>query len=194
VVEIGEIFRKAFGEKGSSGRIRPIYASWVIFPDNYYSNVLAWVEKTYGAPKNYFYGVAGAAYFNAERAGVNATPEQVLEAMGVASSENRKHLDAIQKIADRYGLKHCQYEIGPDTGGGKTENVANRILANRLPGMKDVMLQDAGRWFACGGDLYMVFSHCSAYSRYGCWGLSEDITDLSTPKWKAIEALTGRRP
>ena len=45
-----------------------------------------------------------------------------------------------------------------------------------------------------GGDLYMVFSHCSPYSRYGCWGLSEDIANLQTPKWQAIYELTGRRP
>lgn len=194
VVEIGEIFRKVFGDTGSTGRIRPIYASWVIFPDNYYANVLAWVEKTYGPPKKYFYGIAGAAYFNAEKAGVNASAEQVLDAMRANSVDNRKFLDAIQKIADRYGVKHCQYEVGPDTGGGKADNVANRIQAHRLPAMKDVILQDAHRWFAGGGDLYMYFSHCSSFSRHGAWGLSEDIVNLNTPKWQAIRELTSHKP
>ena len=139
-------------------------------------------------------GIAGAAYYNAGKVGPAATPEQVLEAMRASSTGNQKFLQAIQQIAGRYGLKHCQYEVGPDTGGGKPENAANRILANRLPGMKDLVLQDAGAWFAQGGDLYMYFSHCSAYSRFGCWGLSEDIADLRTPKWQAVYELTGKRP
>jgi len=37
----------------------------------------------------------------------------------------------------------------------------------------------------------MYFSHCSADSRYGCWGLSEDAASVHTPKWQAIYALTG---
>ena len=77
LVEIGAIFRRAFGETTSrstpaTGRIRPIYASWVINPKDYYADVLAWVEKNYGAPGRLFYGVAGAAYFNADRAGQTA--------------------------------------------------------------------------------------------------------------------------
>jgi hypothetical protein len=191
LVEIGNTFRKVFGETGASGRIRPVYASWVIFPDAYYANVLAWVEKTYGPPKQLFYGLAGAAYYNAEKAPANASPAQVLEAMRASSRENGKFLTALQQIAGRYGLRNCQYEVGPDTGGGKTENVANRIEAHRLPAMREVVLQDARRWFSQGGDLYMYFSHCSAYSRYGCWGLSEEIADLNTPKWRAIYELTG---
>jgi hypothetical protein len=108
------------------------------------------------------------------------------------SDANLKLRDAIQKLADAYGLKHMQYEVGPDTGGGSTVNVANRIRANRLPGMKDLILHDAvDNWFARGGDLYMYFASPGAYSRYGCWGLSEDIRDLSTPKWWAIESLSG---
>jgi hypothetical protein len=194
LVEIGETFRKVFGESGTEGRIRPVYASWVINPDSYYANVLAWVEKTYGPPKRFFYGIAGAAYYNAAKAGPSATPALVLEAMRAASMGNRKFLSALQQIAGRYGLNHCQYEVGPDTGGGKRENVGNRILANRLPGMRDLVLEDARAWFAQGGDLYIYFSHCSAYSRYGCWGLSDDIANLQTPKWQAIYELTGRRP
>ncbi len=82
--------------------------------------------------------------------------------------------------------------MGPDTGGGKVENVANRIRANRDPRMKEIIVHDArDNWFRRGGDLYMYFSHCSPYSRYGGWGLSEDIDNLHTPKWQAIYELVG---
>ena len=195
LIQIGRIFRRIFGEAGSLDRIRPVYASWVINPNDYYTAVLGWVEKTYGPPNQFFYGVAGAAYFNADKAGPMASVDQVLAAMRASSDENRTWRTQIQKIAERYGLKHCQYEVGPDTGGGKTENVANRILANRDPRIKDIILHDATQnWFSAGGDLYMYFSHCSSYSRYGCWGLSEDIANLSTPKWRAIHALSSVHP
>ncbi len=193
LVEIAKIFESAFGPGSLGRRIRPIYASWVIFPDVYYAEVLKWVQSTFGPPKRYFYGIAGAAYFNVEKASPTFGVTELLAAMRASSDANRKYREAIQRIADSFRLKHCQYEVGPDTGGGKTENVANRIRANRDPRIKEVILHDArDNWFALGGDLYMYFSHCSAYSRYGCWGLSEDIANLNTPKWQAVYALTGK--
>jgi len=194
VVEIGLAFRAAFGATGAQ-RIRPIYASWVIFPTPYYGEILDWVGKTYGPPANYFYGIAGAAYFNIEKAGKNATPDQLIDAMRASSDDNLKFRAEIQAIAQKHGLKHCQYEVGPDVGGGKTENLANRILANRSPRMRELLMHDARtNWFDKGGDLYMIFSHCSTYSRFGCWGLSEDIVNRNTPKWQAVRELTGIEP
>ena len=194
VVKIGQTFRNTFGPAGAR-RVRPIYASWVIFPGPYYGEVLDWVAKTYGPPADHFYGIAGAAYFNIEKAGLNASPDQLIDAMRASSDDNLKFRTEIQAIADQHGLKHCQYEVGPDVGGGKTDNVANRILANRSPRMRELLLHDArGNWFERGGDLYMIFSHCSTYSRFGCWGLSEDIVNLDTPKWQAVRDLTGIEP
>jgi hypothetical protein len=189
LVGIGNVFRREFGERGATGRVRPIYASWLIYPDAYYADVLEWVKTEHGDPAQLFYGIAGAAYYNAEAAGAEAKPDAIVAAMHARSDANRGYRDAIGAIARRFGLKHCQYEVGPDTGGGKTENVANRIRANRLERMRDLLLHDArDNWFSQGGDLYMYFAHCSAYSRYGCWGLSEDIADLKTPKWRDLRA------
>lgn len=191
LVEIARLFESVFGPNSLNTRIRPVYASWVINPDSHYRDVLQWVENTYGPPKTFFTAIAGAAYFNAEKAAPNASVTQVLDALRASSDENLKFRTALQKIAVSYGLKHFQYEVGPDTGGGKTENIANRIRANRDPRIKEIILHDArANWFSGGGDLYMYFSHVSAYSRHGCWGLSEDIANLHTPKWEAIYALT----
>jgi hypothetical protein len=193
--DIAMIFKEVFGAGALNTRIRPVYASWIIMPDSHYKNVLKWLNDTYGPPKNYFYSVAGAAYFNAQKAGPNASPQDILAAMRQSSDEHLKFRQQIQAIGDAYGLKHMQYEVGPDNGGGSPVNVANRIRANRLAGMKDLILHDAvDNWFSKGGDLYMYFAMPGAYSRYGCWGLSEDIRQLDTPKWQAIYALTGTRP
>ncbi len=195
LVQIGKIFREVFGESGSKGRIRPVYASWLIFPQPYYAEVLDWVRRTYGAPADHFYGLASGGYFNAEKAAANANVDQILDAMRASSDQNLKLRGEIRAIAQQYGLKDLQYEAGPDNGGGKVENIANRIRANRHPRMKDLILRDVrDNWFDRGGDIYIYFSHCSAYSRFGCWGLSEDIADLKTPKWQAIRELTGWRP
>jgi hypothetical protein len=189
--DIAETFKAVFGTQAVMTRIRPIYASWLISPDPHYKDVLKWAEATYGPPKNYFYATAGAAYYNAEKASTSASPEEILAVMRKSSDDNGNFHKQLKAIADSYGLKYTQYEIGPDNGGGKTENVANRIRANRIPGMKALVLYDAEKWFAMGGDMYMYFAAPAGYSRYGCWGLSEDIRQLNTPKWKAIYELTG---
>ena len=199
LVEIGNIFRETFG-KAAATRIRPVYASWQISVKPHYAEVLDWVSKTYGEPKQFFYALAGAAYYgigkdSTGKAPVNATPQELVQIMRLDSDRHQATRQQIQALADKYQIKHFQYEIGPDVGGGKTENVGNRILANRLPEMKEVLIHDArDNWFAHGGDLYMYFSHCSAYSRHGAWGLSEDINNLNTPKWQAIYELTGTAP
>lgn len=176
-------------------RVRPIYASWAISPQAHFADVLDWVEATYGEPRGLFYGIADAAYYNASKAPRDASPERVVEAMRVNMDENQANRRKIRSVADRFGLKHCQYEIGPDVGGGDPTNVANRIRANRLPEMEGLVLRDAREnWFDAGGDLYMYFSHISPYSRFGCWGLGEDVDRTDTPKWRAIYRLTGKGP
>ena len=192
--DIAETFKQVFGSQAMFSRIRPIYASWLISPDPHYKDVLTWAEKTYGPPKEYFYGMAGAAYYNAEKASSTASPSEILEVMRKNSDDNGNFHRQLKAIADSFGLKYTQYEIGPDNGGGKTENVANRIRANRLPAMKDLVLYDANKWFSMGGDMYMYFAAPGGYSRHGCWGLSEDIRQLNTPKWQAIYELTGTSP
>jgi uncharacterized protein (TIGR03437 family) len=49
-------------------------------------------------------------------------------------------------------------------------------------------------WFGRGGDLFMYFALSGAYSRYGCWGLTEDITSLNTVKLQAVQDLVGPPP
>jgi len=189
--DIAMIFKDAFGADQMLTRIRPIYASWLISPDAHFKDVLQWGANQFGEPKSYLYGIAAAAYYSDEKSAKDATPEQVLVTMQKASDENMKFHAQLKPLADQYGLKYTQYEIGPDSGGGRLDNLANRIRANRIPGMKDVVLHDATKWFEMGGDMYMYFASPSAYSRYGCWGLSEDIRQLNTPKWQAIYQMTG---
>ncbi|MDW8206954.1 MAG: hypothetical protein RMJ43_03900 [Chloroherpetonaceae bacterium] len=194
LIQITRTFQNVFGTRSLLTRIRPVYASWLIQPQSHYRDVLTWVENTYGHPGKFFYALASAAYFNAQTAPPDASPQQILQAMRQSTQESLQYHRQIKAIADHYRIKYAQYEIGPDTGGGSTVNVANRIRANRLPEIKDVILENARLWFQMGGDAYIYFALAGPYSRYGCWGLSEDIRNLHTPKWQAIYQLTGYPP
>ena len=68
------------------------------------------------------------------------------------------------------------YEGGPAHGGGSTVNIANRILAERSQGMCEEMHYNLDEAFIqLGGTLAMQFTLTSAYTRYGSWGLTDDV-------------------
>ncbi|MBC8066025.1 MAG: hypothetical protein H7Y17_14425 [Chlorobia bacterium] len=191
-MEIGQIFASEFGKDQLNKRLRPVMAWWVIAPDHY-ADMLAWLEKTYGPPRNYLHAVAAAPYFNIHGAPKDASVDVLIAHFRKSSDSSVPHRKAMIDIARKYGLKAFCYEGGSDTGGGDPANVANRIRAERDPRMKDLILHDLrDNWYALGGDLFMYFTLSSAYSRYGCWGLTDDITKLDTPKFQAArEILTG---
>ena len=194
LIQIANIFGGEFGAGAINTRIRMVYAWWTIYPDQY-TQVLEWVRRTYGAPSQYFYGVAQTHYFNDSHAASTAGVRDVLAAMRADSDGGAVYTRAFRSLADTYGLKLLVYEGGPDNGGGSTVNMANRIPANRDPGMKDLIVHDVlDNYFALGGDMYNYFTISSAYSRYGCWGATEDSANLNTVKFEAINQLNGVLP
>jgi len=189
LIEYGRIFQGVFGEGAIRDRIRLVYAWWTIFPEQYRA-VLGWVQRTYGDPGRYLYAVAQTHYFNDQKSPPSADPAGVLAAMRADSDDGRRYTIEIRSVADAFGLHLFAYEGGPDNGGGSTVNIGNRILANRDPAMKDIMLHDLrDNWFPLGGELHVYLELCSAYSRWGCWGQTEDIMILDTPKLEAIQDL-----
>jgi uncharacterized protein (TIGR03437 family) len=190
VKESVEIFGRVFGADQINQRIRGIYAWWTIFPEQY-RNALLWAKDAFGDPKNWLYATAQTHYFNVSRAPATATPEQLIDVMRTDSTNGLTYDRQFRTIAAEFGIKHTVYEGGPDVGGGSTVNVGNRILANRLPQARDLIKFDLkDNWFDLNGDEYMVFSHCGPCSRFGCWGLSEDIVNLATPKWQAVSEIS----
>jgi len=66
-------------------------------------------------------------------------------------------------------------------------NIGNRIEATRNPGITPIVYSDiVDNWWNVGGGLYNYFSLSGAYSRYGCWGATDDLNNINTPKFKAI--------
>jgi hypothetical protein len=189
--ESAKIFEAVYGAGSLGKTILPVYAHWTVFPDQFIET-LTWMSNTYGAPKNYFWGLAQTHYFNDQAAAPNASVAEVLGAMRTDSDNSKDVATRLHAIAENFGLQHLAYEAGPDNGGGSTTNIGNRIMANRASGMKALIEHHVrNNWFALGGGLYNYFSVSGAYSRYGCWGLTDDLANLNTEKFKAIYALTG---
>ncbi|SDX62115.1 S-layer homology domain-containing protein [Paenibacillus sp. CF384] len=195
LIEIGQQFQTVFGEDSLNTRVRPVLSWFAIIPDQY-EDMLNWVSKSYGDPKNYFYAIASAPYFNSSAASDAASTTEVLTAMQEDSKRFSGPDETKQELitlADQYGLKSYTYEGGPDSGGGSTINVENRIAAHRSERMGDLVRYDVGNNFLDkNGDMFMYFTLTSGYNRYGMWGASEDILDnLDTPKYKALTSLLG---
>ncbi|SFT14697.1 S-layer homology domain-containing protein [Paenibacillus sp. BC26] len=195
LIEIGQQFQTVFGEDALNTRVRPVLSWFAIIPDQY-EDMLNWVSQTYGDPKNYFYAIASAPYFNSSAASDAASTTEVLTAMQEDSKRFSSPDETKQELiglADQYGLKSYTYEGGPDSGGGSTINVENRIAAHRSERMGDLVKYDVGNNFLDqNGDMFMYFTLTSGYNRYGMWGASEDILDnLDTPKYEALTSLLG---
>lgn len=203
LVEISEIFREVFGDSAINSRVRVIHAWWAIEPASYDAQ-LAWVAETYGPPDHYLYAVAAAGYIGIEGLPESASVAEVLDRLQRSSdSQARGPRLALRQVADRYDLKLTMYEGGPDTSkplqwDRDTRFLLTLIDAHRDPGMKDVIVHDLWQnWFGhpeIQGDIFIYFTLQSQYNRWGMWGLTEDITDLNTPKFQAVYELTGYQP
>jgi hypothetical protein len=181
-----QIFAGVFGSDQINNRIRGVYAWWTINPTQYYG-ALAWFQMNLGEPKDYIWAIAKTNYYNDEKARADEDPASVVEVMRNDSDAGRYYTRRLNLLAADFGLKLVAYEAGPDNGGGSTDNIGNRIRANRIPEMGDLLRYDfIDSWFNLGGDLYMYLEVAGAYSRWGCWGQTEDVSDLNSVKMRAI--------
>ena len=193
LMEIGKIFASVFGPSAYNRKFFLIFAEWTNFP-MHYDQVLNWAYTVTGeAPKKYFYAVAQTHYFSDSAASDKASVEEILAAIKNSSDTSYIKTLEIGEIASVWGLKLAAYEAGPGMKVGDKTNIGNRIEAQRNPGMKQIVMDDVLKnWFGLPrpGDIYNYFSLASAYSRYGCWGATDDLSTLNTPKYQAIQQIT----
>jgi len=186
LVQIGKYFADVFGTGSLTNIIRPIYAHWTIFPDQY-NATLAWVQKTYGPTSALFWGLAQSHYFDDDKAGPNFSVQQILQVLKQSSDNGVVQTKQINQIAKLYNLQQTAYEAGPGATVGNTVNIGNRIEATRNAGITPIVYADiVDNWWNVGGGLYNYFALSGAYSRFGCWGATDDLNNLTTPKFQAI--------
>jgi hypothetical protein len=186
-VELAKIFETVFGQGSLNNRVRVILCSHQPMLKWWVEPMLKYIETTQGAPKNYLYAIACQTYFgggadNGEsvtkilddcHSGITAQIDET----GQTNEAGRKQW-ITKAAAWQLPGGFCSYEGGPDHGGGSTVNIANRIVAERHAHMAvewNYNFSDA--FFKLNGNIAMQFTLSSAYCRYGCWGLTDDITN-----------------
>jgi hypothetical protein len=184
-VELAELFEAVYGAGSLNNKIRVVLCyhqpmlKWSVIP------MLEYIQTHHGAPSDFLWAIGCQTYFS----GGHESGESVIDILNDCIASIAGQIDETGEVNEA-GRKQwietahawslpggfVSYEGGPDHGGGSTENMANRILAERDPGMYDVMqynLKDA--FLDLGGSLSMHFTLSSSYCRYGCWGLTDDV-------------------
>ncbi len=186
-VEIGQQFTQIFG---STGRIRPVINN--AFTDHD-TDMLNYIKANYGTVNQYLYAISQTGYYSSSD---KSSVQAILNGEKAASDTNKTGYQTSRSIADQFGVHSLVYEGGQDEEGNKDPNtpvdttLANQFGAARDAGMEDVEVHDLTNWYNSGGELYMQFAHVGRFSTYGMWGLSEDLTNQQTGKWKgAIDIM-----
>lgn len=193
-VQISDIFRDVYGDAAMNKTVRVILPSQSA--GQYMLRLqMEYMDKYHGAPKKYIYGIAGAPYFGMppefdKKEGVPVDDMFDKHLPGAINGWCKDVMFNFQLAATYYGVKNLCYEGGPGLEG--EINTANKIAANRDERMGDMVDMYLRNWYETGGDLFMYFSLSGAYSKYGSWGMTEDISQ-QTPKTRAVAKLAAEK-
>ena len=183
-----QIFGDAFGKAEINKRIRGVLAGWTPEPEGFFivgrlSGMLDYLKATGADPKESIDAISIAMYYGGKAATGEAGTEsysvdQIINDMRGEMDHQLAQRKAMVELAKRFGLPGgvCAYESGPDIGGGRKSNIANRIRAVRDPRQAELFKRNLSDCFwNLGGNLAMQFTLAGPYSRFGAWGLTDDI-------------------
>jgi hypothetical protein len=203
-VEIAQIFEGVFGAGSLNKRVRVMLCSHAPMLKWWVEPMLNYIDANYGAPNRYVFAIARQTYFGApDQSPDTRTVDQLLDACHAdiagqideptGNQAGRKQW--IEKAA-AWGLKGgcSSYEGGFHCpSGGSTENLANKIAMHRVERAGTELKYNFGDAFCgIGGTLAIQFVLYSSYNRYGCWGLTDDLSNPDrNHKFQAIRDLLG---
>src|SRR5439155_27311505 len=145
----------------------------------------------------FFYAIAGAPYFSPGRDETDPakkkwyTDRDDITVDGICTRllartdvSKNEYAQAFHALAAKYSLKTFAYEGGLDLQ--QSPKHVEIKTASQYDARSGMAIEDyLNHWFAGGGDAMFYFTLTSKYSKSGCWGLTEDGRDLSTPKYQA---------
>jgi hypothetical protein len=164
-------------------------------------NMLEYLNANYGAPKNYLYGTGLAYYFTLNKFAdqfnppTNLKTAQVLEGMDLSVKNYESGwFEGPTAQAAKWGLKFEAYELGADTMGGlNVEAKANASLSAEISSLMQRFVKafqsqggDTAMWFVLGANTYGQDA--------GTWAITNDLTNLNTPKEQGFRLLRGYGP
>lgn len=195
--QISDLFRQVYGDAPMMKTVRPVFASQVVNP--YVTKLgLQYISRVYGPPGHYFYGLAGAPYFNlgADQTAPDLSSKQVLAAMrrSVARLPEDNHLEENVALARWYGLPFLAYEGGSDTFG--PGSIEAKKAASLSPEIQQVCHDYLQTWFSRGGNLFMWFDAGAGNwdTPYGTWELTTDLAITDTPKIRCLDQVLTEPP
>jgi hypothetical protein len=187
--QITDIFKGNWAAAGQANplntRVRAILAGQYANQSRF-DNELNFLNKFYGAPRNYIYGIGVAPYINlGSKQNVDGlTTDQVLAALqgSVNGMRNGTALASAKTRADKWGLKLTAYEGGIDTFGAKS--IAAKRSAMLDPRVKNIVTDYLGVWYSKGGQQFNWYTlgSRSFNSPNGTWSITENIRDYNQPK------------
>lgn len=185
-VWLAQIFENVFGAGSLNNRVRVVLASHLPMLKWWVEPMLQYVDANFGAPSNYIYSISSQTYFSGG-ADIGEDTTMILDDCHASITDQINdtgvneagRMQWIAKAASwNLAGGYSSYEGGPDHGGGSTDNIANRILAERTERMCALMKYNLDTAFVqLGGNLAMHFTLTSSYNRYGCWGLTDDVSN-----------------
>ena len=167
---------------------------------------LEYINRVYGAPSKFIFGLAGAPYFGnidtfMDRDDIKLDEFFTKYAITFSHNGNKETLQgdnflldrangAIDYCADHFALAKTwnvvpmSYEGGLDMGQFDA-SVDVKTKAQDDPRMGDVHKAYYTKWFAQNGGQFFHYKLDCNYSKWGYWGLTDNITETDTPKMKA---------
>ena len=112
-----------------------------------------------------------------------------------------KNMQDQAEVAERFGLTLVAYEGGQHfsaVGGVENNEEINALFdaINRDPRMKGLYLRYLAAWREAGGQLFVNFTNCGPYTKWGRWGLREypDQPRAEAPKLDAVMQFIEQNP
>jgi hypothetical protein len=216
IARISRIFSEVYGATELGTRFRPVYASQ-FGNRNIAEQVLKAMEKYWGSPRSLLYGIAVAPYFYLDRSLIGSTTltsHQILDSLDSSLSKDvlplfrggtqvsstfvadmpylgRDWSAPSQKtLADHYGLVSIAYEGGPDFWPSP-ESLPAKFDATTDARMGELLQRFFAQWYGCGNGLFMYYDLTSTYGRGGYFGLTNNVANLNTVKYRAVQAVAG---
>ncbi|MBN1997622.1 T9SS type A sorting domain-containing protein [candidate division KSB1 bacterium] len=186
-MDAGIIFNEVFGGNELNKRIRVVlqwttnqWLGGVLELDD----MLEFVNQRYGAPGDYVYGIGISFYFSSEAYSGEWPYASVIDILQSLKPGIENSLDdrrTVVEISQKWNLPTgaVSYEGGQSyPATGEMNYLDNRITACRDKSMAALTrynLEDY--FFGLGGTLACHFTLAGKYTRYGCWGLTDDMND-----------------
>ncbi len=192
---MAEIFMQEFGVNDPRGRLRPILSGQTSRLDIYDAQ-LQYINDVYGPPRNWFYTIGLAPYFEAwtlDTGNPNLTVDQYIAGLadGVMRWNTGLQLETHATSAAWYNLAPMMaYEGGVDTRFNS--NLAVKRLATydeRMFGLCKTFLDDWHRKH--GGHFVWSIAGAGPWTNSsGSYTLTENMLDQSTTKIRALDAVS----